>query len=249
MVALVLLGLLVLLVGGSVFAYFYLAPPADGGPVAGAPGPRLPPEGERRQEAPGTRPAALDDGQPPPRPRNLFEMGPMHVAGMKVTPPVVYVVDGSSGMRECHDLAAAVVRHSVRSLGQASFKLMLAAEKRVVVLEENWLTGGEDADARAQKFFLNHQPSGATVLTDAMKRALAAGGKTVVVLAAKAIPDVPSLIEQAHTTGTTVLTIGLGADEAASRSLAELAKLTGGESRSFQPGELLEQLNEAPPLP
>lgn len=235
-VALILSALLALMVGGAIVVYLSWGRPGKGAPA---------------RDAAADVPAQVgEDAVAPPAREALFTLKGIRAAGMEFTPPVVYVVDASSGMSEFYDPAAAVVRYSVRSLGgEHKFNVVLVREEGVKSLAEGWAAGGEDGDARAQKFFQSYQPIGATDLKNGLRRALDAAPSTIVLLAAKEIAQPESLIEQARGSGVAIFAVSLGAYAQATKALKALAEGTGGKWRQFKRDELLEELGKAPPLP
>ena len=240
-VALILSALLALMVGGAIVAYLSWGRPGKGAPAG------VPPARDAAADAPGE---VDDDAAAPPAEEALFTLKGIRAAGMEFTPPVVYVVDASSGMSEFYDPAAAVVRYSVRSLGgEDRFNVVLVREEGAKSLAEGWAAGGEGGDARAQKFFQSHQPIGATDLKNGLRRALDAAPRTIVLLAAKEIAQPEGLIEQARDRGVAIFAVSLGAYADPTGALKALAERTGGKWRQFKRDELLEELGKAPPLP
>ncbi len=244
-VAMILLALLLLLVGGATAVYFaWVRPSPQGGPQTPqfvSPGQGQAGEGPVQ---PGSGPIALPPG------KGLFELEGPRVAGMKIAPPVVYVVDGSSGMMDYYDPAGAVVRYSIRSLGPVNkFNVVLVREGGLKSLSEDWLGGGEGSDKAAQAFFQANQPSGATDLALGVRRALESTPKTMVLLTDKPLADEPSLAEEARKKGTAIFTVSLGGYPAATQSLKELAEDTGGQCQPLTLGELQDEIGRAPPLP
>jgi len=234
-VALIMSALLLILLGGGTAAIYLVLRDRRGGATGG--------RGEGTVQIPATS-AAIGAEEDP------FRLPGMRVAGMEFTAPVVFVIDASSGMRDCYDLAAATVRHAIRSMGSRDrFHVLLTREEGVERLSSQWSGGGEPGDAKARQFFITHQPAGATDLKKGVEDGLALAPRTLVVLAAKGVDQPQTLIQRAKGQGTAIHAVFLAPDAEAAKSLKTLAEQTGGQFRQFRFERLLDQLESAPLLP
>ncbi len=234
-VALIMSALLLILLGAAAVAVHLVLRDRRGGAAGG--------RGERPVQVPATSAAVGAEENP-------FRLPGTRVAGMAFTAPVVFVIDASSGMRDCYDLAAATVRHAIRSMGSGDrLHVLLAREEGVERLSSGWTGGGEPGDAKARQFFITHQPAGATKLEKGVEDGLALAPRTLVVLAAKGVGKPQTLIQRAKGQGTAIHAVLLAPDAEAAESLRALAEQTGGHFRQFRFERLLDQLESAPLLP
>ena len=184
-----------------------------------------------------------------PPPTNPFTVEGVRVAGMEIDPPVVYVIDGSSGMQSFYDAAGAVVRHSILKLGaDDKFNLMIVRPDGPVDLPGGWTGGGQAGDEKARALLDTHLPTGATDLGPALARAISLSPRTVVILAAKS-PDPSAVAGKATAAGCAVSCISLGAYADVSDPMKQLAEQTGGKFVQFDDAQLADWLGRAPPLP
>jgi hypothetical protein len=242
-VAMIVLGLFVVLIAGSLVMYFVVLRPWEAAGPGGAPPPA--PEGTTTGPGEVTEP---DRPVGPVAPKNPFTLPGPQVAGMKIAPPVVYVVDASWSMSEYYDPAGAIVRHSVRGLGAQKFNVIVISEDGPKALTDGWAIAPA-GDAEAKTLFRSHQPAGATDLGPALRQAIQAGPKTVVLLAAKAPEDAGAIAELAKSRGISIFTVSLGDYPDATTGLKALAGATQGDCRAFGLDALVEDLQAAPLLP
>ena len=180
---------------------------------------------------------------------NPFAASGRNVAGITIAPPVVYVVDVSSGMGGLYDAAGAIVRHSIRSLeGGDKFNILLVREQGPEKLSDGMLPAGEGSDAKAREFLEARAAIGATELDPAVGQAVALSPGTVVVIAAKGPTDPTKLARQADAAGCAVHCLHLGGD-VAPETMAALASATGGKCKALQKDDVVRWLEELPPLP
>jgi Mg-chelatase subunit ChlD len=172
------------------------------------------------------------------------------VVAIPVEGPVVYVIDAGASMRDTFNAAAAVVRHSIVSLGtDGRYNLVRVAEDGPKVLSENWLIAGADGQARAKAALGATLPGGATELAPAVRRAIDLKPETVVVFAAKGPAEPEALARAAKDAGCVVHVVGLGYGLLGADAMEALAERTGGRFVQYGPGEIANWLDEAPPLP
>jgi hypothetical protein len=180
---------------------------------------------------------------------NPFAASGRNVAGIEITPPVVYVVDVSSGMAGQYDAAGAIVRYSIRSLEAGDkFNVLLVREQGVEKLSDGMLPAGEGSDTKAKEFLGSRAAMGATELDPAVGQAVGLSPGTVVIIAAKGPADPTKLARQAEDAGCAIHCLRLGA-EAVPETMAALASVTGGKCRAMWPDEVARWLEDLPPLP
>ena len=180
---------------------------------------------------------------------NPFAVSGRNVAGIEIAPPVVYVVDVSSGMAALYDAAGAIVRHSIRSLeGGDKFNVLLVREQGAEKLSDGMLPAGEGSDAKVREFLESRAAMGATELDPAVGQAVALSPGTVVIIAAKGPTDPTKLARQAGDAGCTIHCLRLGA-EAAPETMAALSSATGGKCKAMWTDEIARWLEDLPPLP
>ena len=180
---------------------------------------------------------------------NPFAISGRNVAGITIAPPVVYVVDVSSGMAGLYDAAGAIVRHSIRSLeGGDRFNVLLVGEQGAEKLSDGMLPAGEGSDAKVREFLWSRAAMGATELDPAVEQAIALSPGTVVIIAAKGPTDPTKLARQAGAAGCAIHCVAPGA-EAAPETMAALASATGGKCKALRTDEIARWLEDLPPLP
>ena len=180
---------------------------------------------------------------------NPFATTGRNVAGIGLAPPVVYVVDASSGMAGAYDAAGAIVRYSIRSLERGDkFNVLLVGEQGAVKLSDGMLPAGEGSDAKAKEFLESRAAMGATELDPAIEQAVALSPGTVVVIAAKGLTDPAKLAGQARAAGCAIHGLRLGA-EVAPETMAALTSATGGTCRALRTDDVARWLEDMPPLP
>ena len=192
---------------------------------------------------PGPNAPAPTDGE------NPFATSGRNVAGIEIAPPVVYVVDVSSGMAALYDAAGAIVRHSIRSLeGGDRFNVLLVREQGAEKLSDGMVPAGEGSDTKAREFLESRAAMGATELDPAVGQAVALSPGTVVIIAAKGPTDPTKLARQAEAAGCTIHCLRLGID-VAPETMAALSSATGGKCKALRTDEIIRWLEDLPPLP
>ena len=162
------------------------------------------------------------------------------VAGtIKVQAPVVYCIDTSRPMTHVFESAGKIVIASAKSLKGGKFNLILLGEDDDKVLSDKLIASDKAGIAKLEAF-LTPECGGAADQTRGLQAALDMKAKTVVLLARDTEGDVRALAEGAFKDASVpVHTIAL---DSSSRGLAQLAELTGGESKSFTLSELESQI-------
>jgi len=185
-----------------------------------------------------------------PAPTNPFTVKGPNVAGMTITGPVVYVLDGSLMTQGLCDQAVAVVRYSIISLDfREKFNVVVLNAEGFKPLGDKWLAGGEAGDKKARRFLTDCQPEGATDLAGGIRRAMKAKPRTIVVLTYKAVGSADDLVKQAKQTGVGIFTVMLDSPPDVVKVMEKLAAGTSGQCRQFASDDLVDLISEASPLP
>jgi len=163
------------------------------------------------------------------------------VAGdMKVATPVVYCIDVSDNMHQVIEYAGEIAKASLKSLDGAKFTVILLGEEADQAMSDQLIEADQAAQAKVRGF-LTAEVFGAADLARGLRAALAAKPATIVLMARSTGMDTQELqtvAEEISTQGTCLLTIALDASADAQKELADLARSTGGESRTFTAAEL-----------
>jgi len=211
-ITIVLLVLLVFMIGGAVaMALMYLHGDRDGVP---------PP--------PTTQPVTID----------VTSRDGASVVDIKIVAPVIYVLDGGSGMRSVFDSARIAVLNSVTSLGNGKFSVVFVGEGRNKVIAPEMAVGGKGAAEKIAPILQEMIPSGAADIGSALKTVLDTEPKTIVLFTRKAVDDPAGLAGRAKAQGTVIHTIVLDGDPEAIESMKKLAEDTGGKTRTFSGASL-----------
>ena len=209
-ITIVLLVLLLFMVGGGIaMAIFYLR---------GGPNRKVPP--------PATQPVQID----------VTLQDGASVVDIKIVAPVIYVMDGGSGMRSAFDSARIAVLNSVTSLGDGKFNVIVAGEGQDKVVASGLVVGGKDEALKLTPMLQEIVPTGAADISRAIKAAIAMKPKTIVLFTRKAVDDATGLAGQAKAQGTVIHTIVLDGDSEAKESMKKLAETSGGKTRTFSGG-------------
>jgi hypothetical protein len=165
------------------------------------------------------------------------------VAGtIKVQAPVVYCIDTSRPMAQVLESAGRIVIASVKSLKGGKFNLILLGEDGDKVLNPQPIASDKAGVAKLEAF-LSTELCGAAEQARGLQTALDMNAKTVVLLARDSAMGAKAVAEGAFKEKSVKLhTIVLGSS---SRGLAEMAKLTGGESKNYTLSELETQTQRA----
>jgi phage FluMu protein Com len=178
--------------------------------------------------SPGEQGTAAND-ETPPAPK---VSGPSVAGAIKITPPVVYVIDGGGGMAETYDAAFSLSRGSIKTLASdQKFSVVVAGESADAKMGD--LIGGGSAGAAAAKRFLLEIPAGhgASNLARAIDAALAMKPSTIIIFCRKAIPD--DTAAKAKAGGVKIVGIAMDAGGDVIDNLTEAAKQTGGEVKAL----------------
>ncbi len=235
--------LLLLVVG--VFLVVKWSTGTDKPPVSNA-GPGPVKNGTDGTETPGD-----NDGRPSiPEPTNPFTVKGPNVAGMIITSPVVYVLDGSLMKQDLYEPATSVVRYSIIAMGfRGKFNVVVLNAEGFKPLGDKWITGDEAGDAKAKQFMIDCKSEGATDLAGSLRRAMKAKPKTIVVLTCKAAGGVDELVEQAKRAGVSIFAVMLDSPPNAVKVMKKLAAGTSGQCRQFAGDDLVELISKAEALP
>ena len=259
----VLVGLIAVLAAVAVWLGVYLSHPGGGdansatNPAPGvsplpAPGPAPAPGpgepgGPHVQPPPATGPVTTGPAAFAPHPAGPGVEGG-GVAGVPITAPVIYILDGGGSMKYVYDYARYMTRASILSLGaEGKFQLAVAGEDAVRWLGEGYRAGGKGADA-AVKEFLEPSAVGGADVGKALEAAIAKAPRTVVLLRRDAVARAAELAAKAKAAGVKIVAVGLGSDAAARASFEQLTGPTGGRCETFSESALEAWVAKAPPL-
>ena len=158
------------------------------------------------------------------------------VAGtIRIQAPVVYCIDTSRPMSQVLESAGKIVIASAKSLEGGKFNLILLGEDDDKVLNRQLIAADEAGIAKADAF-LTAELCGAAEQARGLRAALAMNARTVVLLARDSDPGAKDVARGAFKDKSVPLhTIVLGGSD---KGLAEMAKLTGGQSKSYTTSDL-----------
>ncbi len=180
---------------------------------------------------------------------NPLDEKPKTVAGMNISAPVIYILDGGSGMEETFDFARVMTISSVKSLGDdQKFAVLIAG----VAQGDSWFPAGglsdanESARASLKTFLDEYIPEGSAELPAGLEKALdraeklknESAVKAIVMMVSRSFGDGTSgsaakLVERAKKLGITITIVGMTEFGKAAEGLKKFAELTGGESVSY----------------
>jgi hypothetical protein len=165
------------------------------------------------------------------------------VAGtIKVEAPVVYCIDTSRSMAQVIESAGKIAIASAKSLKGGKFNIIILGEDDDKILSPQPIASDKAGIAKATAF-LSTELCGAAEQGRGLQAALDMKAKTVVLLARDSDIGAKPVVEGAFKDKAVKLhTIVLGGT---SRGLEDLAKLTGGESKSYTVSELETQARRA----
>jgi len=169
------------------------------------------------------------------------------VAGnVKLDSPIVYVLDGGGSMREVFNFAVAITRLSIRTLRESDqFTVLLCRDKGSgeegtsrpaqgeLFMPGGYLPGKGESESEVKKFLETVTPVGATDTPGALQAAMERKPKTIVLFARKLVDDALEVGAKAKEQGIRIVTVTMDSDESVQKSMAELAKAAGGQSRSY----------------
>lgn len=212
-ITIILLALLLVMVVGGIAAAVLLIP---------GPTPQEPPPTEY------TPPPKVDGAAPP--------SAVPAVSDIRIAAPVIYVIDGGSGMRGHIDGAKVVVDRSIRSLAGGAFNVIVAGEGEDKVLLADMTAGGDASADEAMKALKGIFAMGASDVVRAVKAALAKKPKTVVVFTRKPIYDAADLASAAKAQKTVIhaVAIRVQGDDEVIDTLKGLSQPTGGAFRNLR---------------
>ncbi len=163
------------------------------------------------------------------------ESGP-GVVDIRVATPIIYVLDGGSGMRSAFDSARLVTMHSVESLGGEKYNVMVSGEAEDKLLSPDFVPGGKKGVVTLTTFLEAVMPMGASDIPRSLTAALAKKPKTIVLFTRKPVDNAMSQAEQAKAQGTVIHTITIEGDREVIDSMKKLAEASGGKARDFLAG-------------
>jgi phage FluMu protein Com len=194
---------------------------------------------------------------------NPFETkveGASIASDVKITTPIVYVIDCGASMQRMIDLSSKIVRVSVRTLGpQGKFTVIMALSEETpghpptgtvklpsgsVMLENGFVNGGKPGEKTAAKFMsdleeVEYCGHGVVDVVPSIKSALAMNPKTVVVFTNKEINGAEELIASAQKAGIKLVTMGMETDDLVRESLQKLSDGAKSETRAYTLPQLM----------
>lgn len=179
------------------------------------------------------------EGPPPPDYETTITQAPISgpgVVDIKVATPIIYLLDGGSGMRSAFDSARLVTMHSVTSLGDDKFNVLVSGEAEDRLLSPDFVPGGKKGVEKLTTFLDVVMPMGASDIPRSLTAALEKKPKTIVLFTRKPVDNAMDLAEQAKAQGTVIHTITIEGDSEVIDSMKRLAEASGGEARDFMAG-------------
>jgi len=210
-ITIILLVLLVLMVGGGIAAAMFFLPPS-------------------RQNG---------DVPPPPDQRptinQITKSGP-GVVDIEIVTPVIYLLDGGSGMRSAFDSARLVTMRSVETLGGQKYNVLVSTEAEDRLLSPDYLPGDKTGIETLKTFLQSVLPMGASDIPRSLQTAMEKKPKTIILFTRKPVDNAMSLAEKAKAQGTVIHTIAIDSDSEVIDSMKRLAGTSGGKARDFRGG-------------
>ena len=155
---------------------------------------------------------------------------------IKLSSPVVYVLDGTSSMRVTFDMGRVLLLKSVESLrDKVTFNVLLCREDEDRWLSPDFQAGGPAGSKAVEEFLLGTAPSGASDIPRALKAALEKKPKAIVLIARKEVDDANSVAGEAKNQGVVIHTIAVDGDPSVNASMKKLSEQTGGQSEELYP--------------
>lgn len=173
------------------------------------------------------------------------------IAGMKFATPVVFILDGTSAMKQSFDYGVALVRYSIRAMDTTDkFNLIVVGEEGLPSPSEDWLTGGQAGDEQVKNFLSVYVPAGAAELYPAVVRAISLRPRSIVIITRRALENPESIIEKASKASIRIYSIGLEyLQNGALQVMKTLANKTGGGFRHLPASEIMDWIDQVEPLP
>ncbi len=211
-ITIILLVLLVLMVGGGITtAMFFI--PGDGPGNGDVPPP------------PGQKPTI----------NQITKSGP-GIVDITIATPVIYLLDGGSGMRSAFDSARMVTMRSVETLGGEKYNILVSTEGEDKLLSPDYVPGDREGMNTLKTFLQSVLPMGASNIPRSLKAAIDKKPKSIVLFTRKPVDNAMSLAETAKAQGTVIHTITIESDSEVIDSMKRLAETSGGEARDFLGG-------------
>ncbi len=236
-VSVILLGMIVVMIGGIVFAVVQMNKNA----------PKKADEATAQQQAaPVTPVVKLPKVQLPDTVAD----------GMKVESPVIFCIDSTDemgGTLPVFDGAEALVMLCVKTLSaNAQYNVLLCGERDkddAFFNAKGMETAGKDKPDKVKDFMDNCRPSGVSNLSHGFKKALDKKPKMIVLFTTKDGKDLGGLVTDAKTKGVKICTVALPhrgeLNSDVKAGMEAIAQKTGGESRNFNSMDELKEATEA----
>lgn len=209
-ITIILLVLLVLMVGGGITAAMFYMPARQGGDV--------PPPPDQR-----------------PTIHQITKSGP-GVVDIAVATPVIYLLDGGSGMRSALDSARMVTMRSVETLAGQKYNVLVSTEAEDKLLSPDYVPGDKAGMETLKTFLQSVLPMGASDIPRSLQAAIEKKPKTIVLFTRKPVDNAMGLAEKAKAQGTVIHTIAIESDSEVIDSMKRLAETSGGKARDFLGG-------------
>lgn len=185
--------------------------------------------------------AMEDDGPPTVGPEvGAFTVNtdkPAVAGTLPVTTPVVYCIDTSGNMGDVIEYAGDIVLASLKSLKDGKFAIILCGEQADKATPA-MPASDEDCRKAAAALLADINVLGAADLGRSLRTALQRSPRTIVLMARDIDMGTPAAVEEIKQAGVRLVTVGMGSSEDSAKELAELAKSTGGKSRTFAASDL-----------
>lgn len=184
----------------------------------------------------------------PPPADNPFagvKSGAASIAGIEITAPVMFVVDGGTSMVDSISYAQQMVRLSLRTLKDQKVNVLLLTEAGNKLASETYLPAA-GADEKVKALFAQPFVKGRTDLEQGALEALDAKPATVVLMIAKSIGKdaVARVVARAKEVKAVIHCMILTDGPSVAEAMAELAKQSGGQSKAFSLAELSQEMSK-----
>lgn len=226
-VMLVMLGVLIVMIGGTVVMAVKILSRYTTVPPQSSPAP---------QKVVSPKPAT------PVKQLKIVSRGPVVAGDVSFVPPVVYCIDIGSTMSETYDFAVMLARASVKSLQESQrFNLFLCGDRQETLLTQGLIPGGQQGVAKISEFMTRVSGqrlgfgAGSSNLTRAYNRAIGLHPKTIVFFCHKPL-DV-TLAAKAKSAGIKIVLVTIDGAEL-EHEFKRFATQAGGEYRLLSNNQL-----------
>jgi len=179
-----------------------------------------------------------DSGQGPlvdPFRKGMALRGSWVAGNVTIESPVIYIIDGGDAMRDLFDFALVMIRVSVGSLSEKDmFTVLLCKDiggQDAFMDETGYRTGTNEEIV--EKFLGKYTCKGLTDLNRSIAAAVARQPKTIVLLSGKPVANVAETAKLAKAKNIRIMAIAMGDRPDVKKTMADLARATGGHSRTY----------------